>query len=81
MTALPKTAYRRILVSGGAKKVVRKYDSVNGVLYAGVAVLGSETNEPKWKITKITLGENESLDTVEIAFNAVWDNRENEVYT
>jgi hypothetical protein len=79
MTALPKTAYRRILVAG-SKKVVRKYDSVNGVLYAGVAVLGTETNEPKWKITKITLGENDSLDTVEIAFNAVWDNRENEVY-
>jgi hypothetical protein len=80
MSALPKTAHRRILVSG-AKKVVRKYDSVNGVLYAGVAVLGTATDEPKWKITKITLGENESLDTVEIVFNGVWDNRETEVYT
>jgi hypothetical protein len=65
---------------GGLLPVIRLYARDGDFLYAGVALLDSETEGALWRITRIELDGNNLVSTA-VANNAVWDNRTTEVYS
>jgi len=58
----------------------KQYDSVDNVLYCGVAPYQSEINQPVWKITKIFINTDGST-TVTTSINVAWTDRLTTIYS